>query len=82
MTTFRAQFDGRVLIPEHPVSLPTGCMLEVQIAGVASAATAATAAPPLLKLAELASRFPENPDSPGDAASQHDHYLYGTPKRP
>ncbi len=76
--TFKAHFDGRVLIPDEPVNLPTGCLLEVQITPVEGT----PARTPLAKLAELATRFPVNPDSPGDAAAQHDHYLYGTPKHP
>jgi hypothetical protein len=32
-------------------------------------------------LAALAGEHPDNPDLPADLAAQHDHYLYGTPKR-
>jgi hypothetical protein len=35
----------------------------------------------LCQLAEIAGQFPVNPDLPTDLAAQHDHYLYGTPKR-
>lgn len=31
MTTLRAHFDGRVLIPEQPVDLPLGCSLEIDV---------------------------------------------------
>lgn len=34
----------------------------------------------LAKLAGLAASLPSNPQTPADAAAQHDHYLYGTPK--
>lgn len=34
----------------------------------------------LAKLAGLAASLPSNPQTPTDAAAQHDHYLYGTPK--
>jgi len=37
---------------------------------------------PLMRLVEIAQRYPVNPDAPMDLAAQHDHYLYGTPKRP
>lgn len=39
MTTLRARFDGRVLIPETPVNLPTGSVLELTVveAGTAEA---------------------------------------------
>ena len=31
MTTLRAHFDGRVLVPDEPVDLPLGRSLEVQV---------------------------------------------------
>ena len=34
----------------------------------------------LAKLSGLAASLPSNPQTPTDAAAQHDHYLYGTPK--
>ena len=34
----------------------------------------------LAKLAGLAASLRSNPQTPTDAAAQHDHYLYGTPK--
>ena len=37
---------------------------------------------PLLKLLQALEALPENPDWPTDGAAQHDHYLYGLPKRP
>ena len=37
--------------------------------------------PPLMRLVEAVEGLPPDPNSPGDAAEQHDHYLYGTPKR-
>jgi len=35
----------------------------------------------LADIADWSKRCPSTPTSPGDAAAQHDHYLYGTPKR-
>ncbi len=78
MTKLTAHFDGRVLVPERPVSLPTDCLLEVRVTPLPPDARAES---PLSKLAALARRFPANPQSPGDAAAQHDHYLYGTSKK-
>ena len=34
MTTLRAKFDGKVLVPESPVDLPVGRVLEVQVSEV------------------------------------------------
>jgi len=36
---------------------------------------------PLLKLLKALEALPDNPDWPVDGAAQHDHYLYGLPKR-
>jgi len=33
-------------------------------------------------LADWAEQLPADPDAPTDGAAQHDHYLYGRPKRP
>ena len=77
MITLRAKFDGRVLIPEGPVDLPVGKVLEVQVEERAESASA-----PLAELADWAEALPSNPEAPTDGAEQHDHYLYGTPKRP
>ena len=79
MITVKARFDGRVFIPQEPVDLPAETVLEIAFA----APTARGSAPaPLAPLAEIAYLFPANPDLPADFADQHDHYLYGTPKRP
>ena len=51
-------------------------------AGAGQQQPAAKAKRPLLELLEILGQFPPNPDWPEDAAAQHDHYLYGTPKRP
>jgi hypothetical protein len=40
------------------------------------------ASTPLLDLIDQLDRMPGDPGWPGDAAAQHDHYLYGSPKRP
>ena len=36
----------------------------------------------VMKLVKLLEEIPDNPDAPTDGAAQHDHYLYGLPKRP
>jgi hypothetical protein len=76
-TTLRVHFDGKVLVPEGPVDLPVGQPLEIQVAPAGEKPQGF-----LANLAELAQKFPPDPESPGDAATQHDHYLYGTPKHP
>lgn len=78
MTFLRAHFDGKVLVPSEPVDLPVGQEVELQVTPVEPSP------PPTLlqKLARLSARLPHDPDAPADAAAQHDHYLYGLPKKP
>jgi hypothetical protein len=81
-TIFSAHFDGKVLVPDEPVTLPIGAKLEVRVepANVQESAEVSVAAP-LAALAALAGSQPANPNLPDDLAAQHDHYLYGAAKR-
>lgn len=79
METMRLRFDGNVFVPDGPVDLPVGYVAEIPV-GAPSATTPTRA--PLLELLKVLDQFPPNPDWPSDGAEQHDHYLYGTPKRP
>lgn len=45
MTSLRAKFDGRVLVPEGPVDLPKGRTLEIRILDHADAADVDTSHP-------------------------------------
>jgi len=78
-TTLRVRFDGKVLVPEGPVDLPIGPPLEVRVSETVDPSQPAA---PLEALAAWASRLPPTADTPTDRAAQHDHYLYGMPKRP
>lgn len=75
MTAIKVQFDGRVLIPEEPISLPTNKVLEIYLE------PPPLEEPPLRRLAQILRGMPDNPDTPSDLAAQHDHYLHGMPKR-
>lgn len=77
--TVKARFDGRVFVPEGPVNLPVGFVVEIPDTPVESASSEIV---PLARLAEIAKMYPEDDDLPTDLAAQHDHYLYGTSKRP
>ncbi len=77
---FRARFDGKVLVPEEPVDLPVGRSLGMSVEET-PAPSDHTA---LAKLADWVESLPPvgDDDLPTDLAAQHDHYLYGHPKRP
>jgi len=79
MFTVKVRFDGRVFIPEQTVDLPVGSEFEVTLNPPVDPSKARR---PLLALVDIARQYPDDPDMPTDAAAQHDHYLYGTPKRP
>jgi hypothetical protein len=76
--TLKVHFDGKVLVPDEPVNLPVNCALEVQIKPIGAPSGSGK---PLSRLLALARKFPVT-QAPQDGAAQHDHYLYGHPKRP
>ena len=70
--TIAARFDGAAIIPDEPVELPMDKRLTVKIEW------ADEAAPQFVEFLDFAA---ELPGVPSDLSSQHDHYLYGSPKR-
>jgi hypothetical protein len=86
--TIKVHFDGKVFVPDEPVDLAVGepANVTVDVPSSPPPPQVPPAAPPdpdfpLRSFVEWAAKLPPLPDSPGDAAAQHDHYLYGTPKR-
>jgi hypothetical protein len=73
MATVKANDDGHALVPDDPAKLPSNGGAEAEVRRVSEK--------PLLALARQLEQLPENMDWPKDGASQHDHYLYGTPKQ-
>lgn len=67
-----AHFDGRVIVPDEPVQLPVGQRLRIRVELVEPAPA---------KFADLLGFASDLPDAPADLSAQHDHYLYGSPKR-
>jgi predicted DNA-binding antitoxin AbrB/MazE fold protein len=88
--SFDATYEGGVLVPAQPLALSEHEKVRVTVESQLepSPTVAGSTAPPREpiweRLAALAREVPpEVLDSwPTDGASQHDHYLYGTPKRP
>lgn len=78
----RAHFDGKVFVPDESADLPVGQQVTVIVTQPAvPPPKPADPNYPLRNLVEWVETLPVDPNSPGDAAAQHDHYLYGTPKR-
>jgi hypothetical protein len=87
MMTIKAHFDGKVFVPDEPVNLPPNQRVvfhvEVVNADETSGSPAAQeSAQPQSVLDWIAANPVNDPSLPVDLAHQHDHYLYGTPKKP
>lgn len=77
----RAVYENGVFRPTEPVELPENCPVKLVIDEGNRADSQPSPAAPLARLAAIAAGHPENPNLPADFAEQHDHYLYGVPKR-
>jgi hypothetical protein len=78
MKMLKAHFDGSVFVPDEPVDLPVDRPLNLSVAVVGESPEEAA---DLRKLAALAQTVAGGNSDRRDPAAQHDHYLYGTPKR-
>jgi hypothetical protein len=71
--------NGVIVLDEGTPFLPEG--MRVRILPAASVDEPGEKSP-LLELIDRLDAMPPDPSWPEDAAAQHDHYLYGQPKRP
>ncbi|MEX0774256.1 MAG: hypothetical protein WD042_00940 [Phycisphaeraceae bacterium] len=81
--TILAHFDGRAIVPDEPLDLPAGQALQVTVSPVERGDERPQSSPIGAFLADWACKRSRVEDDglPDDLAAQHDHYLYGTPKR-
>ena len=79
MIRFTGHWDGKVIIPDEPVEIPNDQALQVTVEGLEDDGKPHSSREALLRLANEAEAM--EVDLPEDLAAQHDHYLYGTPKR-
>jgi hypothetical protein len=75
MVAIRGHFDGKVLVPDEPVDLPQGRALIFHVEVPQSAAANGDDS-----LWAVLDRHTGSVEAPPDWSSEHDHYLYGTPK--
>ena len=83
MIAVKVRFDGKVLVPEEAVELPTDRPLVAHVEipnGAAAAGPTPGKQPGVSVLDWLAANAVAGADLPADLSSQLDHYLYGTPK--
>ena len=77
MVAVKAHFDGKVIVPDEPVDLPKDQPLIVQV----RLAPVSRRSKKLSALDWLADNAVADDSLPTDLSYQHDHYLYGTPKK-
>ena len=75
--SIKAHFDGKVIVPDEPVDLPLSQALIVRIEADNGMG------PPEghSALAWLEINAIDSASLPTDLSLQHDHYLYGSPKK-
>jgi hypothetical protein len=74
MLAIKGHFDGKVIVPDEPLDLPANQRVVVHIEAVEGKVAGA--------LDWIADHAVDDLAIPADLAHQHDHYLYGTPKKP
>jgi hypothetical protein len=72
--TVHAHFDGTVIVPDEPLDLRPNQALVVRIEALEDDKEESA-------LAWIAANAVESEALPTDLADQHDHYLYGRPKK-
>jgi hypothetical protein len=70
-----AHYDGKVIVPDEPLDLPPNQPLVVRIESIGDTLPEESA------LTWIAENSCESPQLPSDLSHQHDHYLYGVPKK-
>lgn len=75
MVAIKGHFDGKVIVPEERVDFPAGQKLILHI-------EPAPTAPEMTGDAwDVLDKLSGTVNAPADWSEEHDHYLYGTPKR-
>jgi hypothetical protein len=73
MITIQAHFDGQAIIPDQPLDLPRDKTLVISIELPPEGESSGVSALDWLAENAIVDDLPE------DLATEHDHYLYGTP---
>ena len=72
--TIHAHFDGKVIVPDEPLQLEPNQPVIVKIEPIQEKSDESA-------LAWMAANAVDSDTLPVDLADQHDHYLYGRPKK-
>jgi hypothetical protein len=76
MVAIKGHFDGKVFVPDEPVDFARGQKLILHIEPAQE--------PPATDgdAWDVLDSLTGTVEAPSDWSAQHDHYLYGTPRRP
>jgi hypothetical protein len=74
-------YDGEVFRPEGPIDLEPNTRYVISIEAVPAPAEPENRPQHVETALEVLDRLTGSIEGPGDWAAEHDHYLYGTPKR-
>jgi hypothetical protein len=77
MVAIKGHFDGKVFVPDEPVDLPRGQAVVLHVQRAPASADRANGQ----TLLDALSPFIGSVSMPPDWSVEHDHYLYGSPKR-
>jgi hypothetical protein len=80
MINFNARFDGKVIVPEEPVNLPQDRSFVVHVESIDEEWPPAKD-PSVSALQWIVDHAVDTDDLSTDLSAEHDHYLYGRPKR-
>lgn len=73
--TLTATYDGKVFRPDQPVSLPKNRRFVLTLVEIPDEPQYRESA------LDVLNKYAGSVDMPADWSEEHDHYLYGTPKR-
>ena len=82
MPTVKAHYDGKKLVLDEPVDLPKDEPLLIHIEHAKPPKPNKKRKKKQSLFKWLAENSVDSKKLPADLAHQHDHYLYGTPKKP
>lgn len=79
MIAIKAHFDGKVFVPEAPVDFPRGQKVVMHVEATTDVGPPAVGGQHFLDW--VVDHLVDKTDRPADGSAEHDHYIYGTPKR-
>jgi hypothetical protein len=81
MVAIKGHFDGSVFVPDEPVDLPRGQAVVMHVVPTPVADAAAVSPNGDGDFWTVLQKLSGSVEAPADWSAEHDHYLYGTPKK-